>query len=61
MQPMGHVTSNLTLATYARQMDRRDGEPKRLRALGEGGDWARVSLHATRDSLPVPEGRGRIV
>jgi hypothetical protein len=33
---MGHTTPNLTLTIYARQMDRRDGEPERLKALVEG-------------------------
>ncbi len=33
MAQMGHTTPNLTLAVYARQMDRRDGEPERLKAL----------------------------
>jgi integrase len=36
MAQMGHTTANLTLAIYARQMDRRDGEPERLKALIEG-------------------------
>src|SRR5579871_4567931 len=29
-----------SLEVYARRMDRRDGEPQRLRALVEGSDWA---------------------
>jgi len=36
MQQIGHTTPNLTLAIYARQMDRRDGEPERLNALVGG-------------------------
>lgn len=36
MAQMGHTTPNLTLAIYARQMDRRDGEPERLKTLVEG-------------------------
>ena len=40
MQQMGHTTPNLTLALYARHMQRRDGEPERLRALVEGAEWA---------------------
>jgi integrase len=36
MAQMGHTTPNLTLAIYARQMDRRDGEPERLRSLVDG-------------------------
>ncbi|HEY5344250.1 MAG TPA: site-specific integrase [Solirubrobacteraceae bacterium] len=35
MAQMGHTTPNLTLAIYARQMDRRDGEQGRLKALIE--------------------------
>ena len=34
---MGHTTPNLTLAVYAKVMDRRDGEAERLRALVMGG------------------------
>lgn len=33
MAQMGHTTPNLTLTIYARQMDRRDGEPERLNAF----------------------------
>ena len=40
MQQMGHTTPNLTLALYARHMQRRDGEPERLRSLIEGAEWA---------------------
>ncbi len=40
MAQMGHTTASLTLAIYARQMDRRDGEPERLKALVEGREWA---------------------
>jgi integrase len=35
MAQMGHTSANLTLSIYARQMDRRDGEAERLRALVE--------------------------
>jgi len=38
MAQMGHATAELTLAIYARQMSRRDGEPDRLRALVEGSN-----------------------
>lgn len=41
MAQMGHTTPNLTLAIYARQMDRRDGEPERLKALVEGRNYIR--------------------
>jgi integrase len=40
MAQMGHTTASLTLAIYARQMNRRDGEPERLKALVEGREWA---------------------
>ena len=36
MAQMGHTSPQLALAIYAREMDRRDGEPERLRALVEG-------------------------
>jgi integrase len=51
MAQMGHTTANLTLAIYARQMDRRDGEPERLKALVEGREfdgWQRRQLSTFR-------------
>ncbi len=36
MGQMGHTTAGLTLAIYAREMSRRDGEAPRLRTLVEG-------------------------
>jgi integrase len=42
MAQMGHTTPNLTLAIYARQMNRRDGEPERLKALVQGSEVPRV-------------------
>jgi integrase len=47
MAQMGHTSANLTLSLYARQMDRRDGEPERLRALVEGraGELAASVAH----------------
>jgi integrase len=33
---LGHTDATLTLNYYAREMDRRDGEPERLKALVEG-------------------------
>ena len=50
MAQMGHTTANLTLAIYARQMHRRDGEPDRLRELVNGHDLAQLSL---RPATPV--------
>ena len=38
MAQMGHTTPTLTLAIYARQMDRRDGEPEQLKVLVEGAN-----------------------
>ena len=50
MAQMGHTTPNLTLAIYARQMDRRDGEPARLRTpvggRGLGGATPRDGTRA---------------
>jgi len=40
MAQLGHTSANLTLSVYARQMDRRDGEPERLRALVFGTEPA---------------------
>ena len=55
MAQMGHTTPNLTLAIYARQMDRRDGEPERLKALVEGhtheSEPAYATARRTRDVL----------
>jgi integrase len=44
MSQMGHTTPALTLALYARAMNRRDGEDKRLRALVDGSSGARKPL-----------------
>jgi hypothetical protein len=56
MAQMGHTTPALTLAIYARQMDRRDGEPERLKALVEGRGWASGSAPAIRDrTAPASE------
>jgi integrase len=48
MAQMGHTTPSLTLAIYARQMNRRDGEPDRLKALVGGHSLDRA---ARDDSL----------
>jgi integrase len=48
MAQMGHRRPNLTLAIYARQMDRRDGEPERLQALVEGREWAPMGTRPTK-------------
>ena len=53
MEQMGHTTPNLTLAIYAREMDRRDGEPERLKALVEGADWAPTGTSAADRTLDV--------
>jgi hypothetical protein len=57
MGQMGHATPRLALSIYAREMDRRDGEPERLRALVNGRDvpaedgvWA-----AYGQASPFPE------
>lgn len=46
MRQMGHTSPHLALAVYAREMDRRDGEPERLRALVDGRDWALTGISA---------------
>ncbi len=40
MSQLGHTTAGLTLALYAREMHRRDGDPARLRALAGHTDAA---------------------
>ncbi len=40
MAQMGHTSPHLALAIYAREMDRRDGEPERLKSLVSGENWA---------------------
>src|SRR5690242_16112024 len=47
---IGHTTAELTLSVYARQRDRRDGEPERLKALGEGADPAEFRLSNGREA-----------
>lgn len=39
MGQLGHTDPTITLRFYAKEMDRRDGEPERLKALVEGRDW----------------------
>lgn len=63
MAQMGHTTPDLTLAIYAHQMNRRDGEPERLKALVEGVDWAAMgsngasSASATLTTKRTPESK----
>ena len=45
---MGHTTANLTLSIYARQMDRRDGEPERLKALVQGHELVPTGTEASQ-------------
>lgn len=52
MAQMGHTTPELTLAIYARQMDRRDGEPERLKALIEGREWTAMD-GSSNTTLPT--------
>jgi hypothetical protein len=54
---MGHTTAGLTLAIYARQMNRRDGEPERLKALVEGREWAALGSSPT-ESVSVEDPAG---
>jgi integrase len=53
MAQMGHTTANLTLAIYARQMDRRDGELERLKALVEGREWTAMDSSSTKTAAGV--------
>jgi hypothetical protein len=50
MAQCGHTDPQITLGIYAKAMDRRDGEPERLRALVEGREWV-----ATGSTITVPE------
>jgi integrase len=55
MRQMGHTSANLTLSIYARTMDRRDGEPERLRALVNGEEWAQTpaAVPAASERHPI--------
>jgi hypothetical protein len=52
MAQLGHVDPKVTLGIYAKVMDRRDGEPERLKALVEGEFRQRIDSKAT-DKAPV--------
>jgi hypothetical protein len=67
MAQMGHTTPTLTLSIYARQMDRRDGEPERLKALVEGANWYPTGTEAAgtvprgvREVPPEPVNSGNV-
>ena len=51
MGQMGHTTSNLTLSIYARQMDRRDGEPERLKGLVQGVELVPAGTEVSRAAV----------
>jgi hypothetical protein len=53
MAQMGHTTPNLTLAIYAKVMDRREGEPERLRALVNGDEWHPIGTRSQEDRRGV--------
>jgi integrase len=55
MRQMGHTSPSLALAVYAREMDRRDGEPERLRALVEGRDWAPTGTSGVETTAAAAE------
>jgi integrase len=55
MRQMGHTSPNLALAVYAREMDRRDGEPEQLRALVEGRDWAPTGTESAETTPTAAE------
>ena len=48
MAQCGHTDAKITLGIYAKAMDRRDGEPERLKALVEGRE-----LVATGSTITV--------
>ena len=50
MAQCGHTDAKITLGIYAKVMDRRDGEPERLKALVEGRE-----LVATGSTITVPD------
>ena len=52
MAQMGHTTAGLTLAVYAREMARRDGEPERFQTLVEGANWQRIGSSSNVVNLP---------
>jgi integrase len=45
----GHKTVQVTLDFYAKAMNRRDGEPQRLKALVEGHDWTATDSETQTD------------
>ena len=57
MAQMGHTTANLTLGLYARHMDRRDGEPERLKALVNGDAWGHKGTGAVSNDAPPEPAR----
>ncbi len=55
MAQMGHTTAELTLSIYARQMNRRDGEPERLKALVEGRELAFGGIREEMADTSTPD------
>ena len=55
MRQMGHTSPNLSSRCNAREMDGRDGDPERLRALVEGREWA-PSGTETVETTTAPAG-----
>jgi hypothetical protein len=53
MRQMGHTTVDMTVGVSGKVMERRDGEPERLRALVEG-----EALDATGDERSVASEAG---
>ena len=45
MAQCGHTDAKITLGIYAKAMDRRDGEPERLKALVEGRELVLSLIH----------------
>jgi integrase len=52
MAQLGHIDPQVTLGINAKVMDRRDGEPERLKALVEGPEWVATGSSASSGALP---------
>jgi hypothetical protein len=57
MSQLGHTNATFTFNVYTREIDRRDGEPERLKALVQGAQLGSIgqrmdSKGVSRDSGP---------
>jgi integrase len=53
MAQLGHVDPKVTLGIYAKAMDRRDGEPERLKALVDGELRYRMGTRTPQAATPT--------